>query len=160
MGLITKALEKLIEAGWEDKVKAAFKSPGKGFFTGFSITFLVGSSSVGTSLIIPFVATKVVDLKKAYPYLVGCNLATTMDLSQIYAYLAGGIVGMTLGSAHILLNIMAVALWFISPLRFVPVRLAEWLGGKIANNQNSAFALLAWVVGVFFLVPIVIIYLL
>ena len=160
MGMITNGLEKLIETGWEDKVQAAFRSPSKGFFTGFSITFLVGSSSVGTSLVIPFVATKIVDLKKAYPYLVGCNLATTMDLSQIYAYLAGGIVGMTLGSAHILLNIMAMILWFISPLRFVPVKVAEWLGDKIAHNQNSAFALLAWVIGVFFVVPIIIIYVL
>jgi len=158
MGMITNGLEKLIETGWEDKVKAAFQSPSKGFFTGFSITFLVGSSSVGTSLVIPFVATKLVDLKKAYPYLVGCNIATTMDLSQLYAYLAGGIVGMTLGSAHILLNLVAMTLWFLSPLRFVPVKVAEWLGGKIAQNQNAAFALLAWVIGVFFVVPIIIIY--
>jgi sodium-dependent phosphate cotransporter len=160
MGMITSGLEKLIETGWEDKVQAAFMNPFRGFFTGFSITFLVGSSSVGTSLVIPFAATKIVDLKKVYPYLVGCNLATTMDLSQIYAYLAGGIVGLTLGSAHILLNLMAVTLWFISPLRFVPVAVSEWLGGKIAHNQNSAFALLVWVIGVFFVVPIIIIYLL
>jgi solute carrier family 34 (sodium-dependent phosphate cotransporter) len=160
MGMITNGLEKLIESGWDDKVQAAFDSPSKGFLTGFSITFLVGSSSVGTSLVIPFAATKIVDLKKAYPYLIGCNLATTMDPSQIYAYLAGGIVGVTLGSAHILLNVMAVFLWFISPLRFVPVVVSEWLGDKIAHNQHSAFALLAWVIGVFFVVPVIIIYLL
>lgn len=158
MGLITKGLEKLIETGWEDRVQAAFESPSKGFLTGFTITFIVGSSSIGSSLVIPFLATKVVNLKKVYPYLVGCNLATTVDLSQIYGYIAGGTTGMILGSAHVLLNLMALIIWFISPLRFVPIMIAEWLGGKITENENSVYSLLAWVIGVFFVIPIIIIY--
>ncbi len=159
MGMITKGLEKIIEMEWEDKVKAAFDNSYRGFATGFGITFLVGSSSIGTSLVIPFLATKVVNLKTAYPYLVGCNMATTVDLSQIYGYVAGGVVGMILGSAHVLLNIMALTIWLVSPLRFLPVRMAEWLGDKIARNKNAAYALLAWVLVVFFLVPILVIYL-
>jgi len=159
MNMITKAIEKIIELQWEDRVKAAFDNPVRGFIIGFGITFIVGSSSIGSSLVIPFLATKVVDLKKAYPYLVGCNMATTVDLSQIYGYMAGGITGMVLGSAHFLLNIMALTLWLISPLRVVPIAIAEWLGAKIAKNQNAAFALLIWVVIIFFVVPILIIYL-
>jgi len=159
MGMITNGLGKIIETEWADKVKAAFENPYRSFATGFGITFLVGSSSIGSSLVIPFLATKVVDLKKAYPYLVGCNMATTVDLSQIYGYVAGGVVGMILGSAHVLLNIMALTIWLISPLRSVPVKIAEWLGGKIAQNKNAAYALLAWVGGVFFLIPILVIYL-
>lgn len=158
MNMITKGLEKVIELQWEERVKAAFDNPIRGFFTGFTVTFLVGSSSIGSSLVIPFLATKVVDLKKAYPYLVGCNLATTVDLSQIYGYMAGGVTGMVLGSAHVMLNLMAVTLWLISPLRFVPVMVSEWLGAKITQNKNVAFALLMWVVVVFFIVPIIIIY--
>jgi sodium-dependent phosphate cotransporter len=158
MSMITKGLEKMIELQWEDKVKAAFNNSIRGFFTGFSITFLVGSSSIGTSLVIPFLATKVVNLKKAYPYLVGCNMATTVDLSQIYGYMAGGVTGMILGSAHVLLNIMALIIWLVSPLRFVPVAISEWLGAKITQNQNAAFALLAWVIIIFFVVPIIVIY--
>ncbi len=158
MGGITNGLEKLIESGWEDRVKAAFKSPMKSFVTGFSITFIVGSSSIGSSLVIPFLATKVVNLKTAYPYLVGCNLATAVDMSQIYGYIAGGTVGMILGSAHVLLNLMALTLWFISPLRVVPIALAEWLGQQLMNNENAVYALFAWVVAIFFVIPIIIIY--
>jgi len=158
MGGITKGLEKLIETGWEDRVKAAFESPAKSFITGFTITFIVGSSSIGSSLVIPFLATRVVNLKTAYPYLVGCNLATAVDMSQIYGYIAGGTVGMVLGSAHVLLNLMALTLWFISPLRFVPVALAEWLGGKLTENENAVYSLFAWVIAVFFVIPIIIIY--
>ena len=158
MGMITKGLEKLIETGWEDKIQAAFESPAKGFLTGFTITFIVGSSSIGSSLVIPFLATRVVNLRTAYPYLVGCNLATAVDMSQIYGYIAGGTVGMILGSAHVLLNIMALIIWFISPLRVVPIRIAEWLGDKITENENAVYSLLAWVIAVFFVIPIIIIY--
>jgi sodium-dependent phosphate cotransporter len=160
MSMITKGLEKLIETEWESKVKTAFDNPVRGFFTGFSITFLVGSSSIGSSLVIPFLATRVVDLKKAYPYLCGCNMATTVDLSQIYGYIAGGVVGMMLGTAHVMLNIMALIIWLVSPLRFVPVMIAEKLGEMITENQNAAYSLLAWVLVVFFVIPLVIIYVL
>ena len=159
MGLITKGLENLIELEWEDKVKAAFSNPFRSFFTGFSITWLVGSSSIGTSLVVPFLATKVVDLRKAYPYLCGCNMATTVDLSQIYGYIAGGIVGLMLGSAHVLLNIMALTLWLVSPLRFVPVMIAEKIGERIQENQNAGVLLALWVIVIFFVVPLAIIFL-
>ncbi|MDP6458107.1 MAG: hypothetical protein QGF78_02075 [Candidatus Bathyarchaeota archaeon] len=158
MGLITKGLENLIQMDWEKKIKMAFNSPARSFFTGFSITWLVGSSSIGTSLIIPLLATKVVDLKKAYPYLCGCNMGTTVDLSQIYGYLAGGMVGVMLGLAHVMLNIVALLLWLVSPLRFVPVRIAEWIGAVIQTNENAAIRLVIWVIVLFFLLPIVLIY--
>ncbi len=158
MGLITKGLENLIQTDWEEKIKMAFNSPARSFFTGFSITWLVGSSSIGTSLIIPLLATKVVDLKKAYPYLCGCNMGTTVDLSQIYGYLAGGMVGVMLGLAHVMLNIVALLLWLVSPLRFVPVRIAEWIGAIIQTNENAAIRLVIWVIVLFFLLPIVLIY--
>ncbi len=79
-------------------------------------------------------------------------------MSQIYGYIAGGTVGMILGSAHVLLNLMAITIWFISPLRVVPIRIAEWLGGKITENENAVYSLLAWVIAVFFVIPIIIIY--
>ncbi len=158
MGLITKGLENLIQTDWEDKITAAFSSPFRSFFTGFSITWIVGSSSIGTSLIVPFLATTVVDLKKAYPYLCGCNMGTTVDLSQIYGYLAGGMVGVMLGSAHVMLNIIALLLWLVSPLRTVPVSIAEWIGKIIQTNENAAISLVIWVVVIFFLLPIALIY--
>jgi sodium-dependent phosphate cotransporter len=158
LGLMEKGLEKLIQTNWKDKVLAAFDKPIRGFVTGFGITWMVGSSSVGTSLVIPFLATKMVSLRKAYPYLVGCNLATTMDLGQIYGYLAGGVVGVMLGATHVLLNIVAVLLWFVSPLRFIPPKIAEVVGGKMVGSKNAAFSLLAWIILVFFILPLIIIY--
>jgi sodium-dependent phosphate cotransporter len=160
MSLINSGLDKLIELEWEDRIEAAFKNPIRGFFTGFGITWLVGSSSIGSSLMIPFLATRVINLQKAYPYLCGCNMATTVDLSQIYGYIAGGLVGVMLGFAHIFLNIIALIIWLVSPLRFIPVRLSEELGKRIVGNRNVGLSLLIWVIVIFFLIPIMVIYLL
>jgi sodium-dependent phosphate cotransporter len=160
LAFMEKGLEKLIQSDWKDKVVSAFSIPVKGFATGFGITWLVGSSSVGASLVIPFLATKMVNLKKAYPYLVGCNLATTMDLGQIYGYLAGGVVGVMLGATHVLLNILAVLLWFVSPLRFLPVMLSEKLSILMGKSKNAAVSLVVFTLILFFVFPIIVIYLL
>jgi hypothetical protein len=40
----------------------------------------------------------------------------------------------------------------------VPIKIAEWLGGKITENENAVWSLLAWVIAVFFVIPIIIIY--
>lgn len=159
LSLITRGLHNIIEAEWEDKVVSAFRSPFRGFTTGFSVTWLVGSSSIGTSLVIPFLATKMVDLERAYPYLTGCNMATTVDLSQIYGYFAGGLVGLMLGSAHVLLNFIAILLWLVSPLRFLPVKISEEIGERMVVGRSSALSLLLWVILIFFILPIIIIYL-
>ena len=159
LSLIEKGLDKVVEAGWEDKVTAAFQNPVRGFLTGFTITWIVGSSSIGTSLVVPFLATRLVDLERAYPYLVGCNVATTLDLSQIYGYFAGGLVGMMLGSAHVILNILAFLLFFVSPLRILPIRIAEELGRRMVRSRHAGLELLFWVILVFFIIPILIIYL-
>jgi ABC-type uncharacterized transport system permease subunit len=68
-------------------------------------------------------------------------------------------VGIMLGSAHVMLNIMALALWLVSPLRVVPVRVAEEIGRRIQANENASLSLAIWVIVIFFVVPIAIIYL-
>ena len=40
----------------------------------------------------------------------------------------------------------------------MPIRIAEWLGGKITENENAIYSLLAWVIVIFFVIPIIIIY--
>jgi hypothetical protein len=64
-----------------------------------------------------------------------------------------------LGTAHVMLNIMALLLWLVSPLRFVPVRVAEFIGRRIQANENASLSLAIWVIVIFFVVPIAILYL-
>lgn len=155
--LITKGLKKLIETDWAEKVSSAFKSPFKSWATGFSITWIVGSSSVGTSLMVPMVATKLANLEEIYPYVVGCALATTMDFSQIYGYFAGGVVGVVLGSAHVILNIFGTIIWLISPLRAIPLRMARGVGHFIGSSRNSPLLLIGYAL-LFVVVPLIILF--
>jgi len=48
----------------------------------------------------------------------------------------------------------------VSPLRFVPIAVAEKLGRILVSNKNASLSLVAWVVFVFFLVPLIVIYVL
>lgn len=159
--LIEKNLSKLIKTpGARDRVLSAFKSPTRSFTTGFTITWMVGSSSVGTSLAIPFLAEKVVDLERVYPYMLGCNMATAVDLSQIYSYISGGIVGMTLGLAHVILNIFGLIVWLCTPLKVVPLRIANGIGRFIISYRYSALLLVGYAFLLFFVIPLVIIFVL
>ena len=155
--VITKGLKRLIQTDWAERVSAAFNNPFKSFATGFSLTWLVGSSSIGTSLAIPMLATKMVTLDETYPYICGCGLATTVDLSQIYGYFAGGSVGVMLGAAHVLLNIFSLVLWLATPLRVVPLRIAKGVGRFMAAYRYSALLLLGYAVSVFILLPLIVI---
>ncbi len=74
------------------------------------------------------IATEMVTVDQACPYICGCGLGTTMDLAQLYGYVAGGLVSVMLGLTHVLLNLFSLVLWLISPLRVVPVRIAKRLG--------------------------------
>jgi len=155
--LITKGLNKLLQTGWETRVSSAFQGPVRAFATGFSLTWLVGSSSIGTSLVIPMIATKIVSVDRAYPYICGCSLATTMNLAQLYGYVAGGLVSVMLGLTHILLNLFGLVLWLISPLRVLPLRIAKRLGQIMTSYHNSAIPLIGYAICVFIVLPLMVI---
>jgi len=106
------------------------------------------------------IATKMVNLDEAYPYLCGCGLATTVDLSQIYGYIAGGVVGVMLGLSHVMLNIFAIILWLLTPLRVLPLRIAKIIGQFIASNRHSAMLLLIYALSVFIFIPLIVIFIL
>lgn len=161
LSLLEKSLNALIELPqFEKRVLAAFKSPFRSFATGAGITFIVGSSSIGTSLIVPFLATSMINLENAYPYILGCAIGTTVDLSQIYGYIAGGVIGMTLGLAHMLFNVFGVMIWWLLPLKVVPLKVARGIGGFITSHRQSYLLLLGFVALIYFIIPLTVIFLL
>jgi hypothetical protein len=102
-------------------------------------------------------ATKMVDLKRAYPYLCGCTLATTVDLTQIYGYIAGGLIGVMLGLTHVLLNVFSLVIWLLSPLRIVPIIISEKIGDFISSKPYSPFFLAVYVIFLFIILPLLVI---
>ena len=159
--LLEKSISTLIALPHiEKRVLATFKSPIKSFAAGLGLTFLVGSSSVATSFAIPFLGTGIINLEDAYPYVLGTALGTTIDPSQMYGYLAGGMVGMTLGLAHVLLNVFCVIVWLLLPLKTIPITLAKRIGAYIASHRRSYLYLIGYVLIIFYITPLIIIFLL
>ena len=155
--LNTRGLKLLIKTDWAARVSAAFEHPVKSFATGLGITWLVGSSSIGTSLAIPMIATKMVTIEKAYPYLCGSNMGTTIDLAQIYGYMAGGLIGIMLGMALVILNTLALVIFLLSPLRIFPIIVANKIAYLITSKPYSQFMLVAYVILVFIIFPLMVI---
>ena len=104
---------------------------------------------------VPMVATRMVNLEQVFPYIVGCGLATTVDLSQLYGYVAGGVVGVMLGSVHIILNVFSVLVWLILPLRAIPLKMARTIGQRIATSKHSILLLIGYALS-FVIIPLII----
>jgi len=159
--VLEKSIQTLIRLPkFEKVVFATFKSPIKSFAAGLGLTFIVGSSGVTTSLMIPLLATSMVSLEEVYPYVIGTALGTTIDLSQIYGYVAGGMMGMTLGLAHVLLNVSGLIIWLLLPLKAIPIAIARKVGTSIASHKKSYLHLIGFVIVIFFIMPLAVIFLL
>jgi len=158
LSILEKSIESVLQfPEFEQRILSAFKNSVKSFAMGLFITFIVGSSSIATSLIIPFLATRMVELKDAYPYIMGTAIGTTIDLSQIYGYIAGGVTGMTLGMAHIILNVFGAIIWWLLPLSTIPINIAMWIGQFIGSHSRSYLYLIGFVATIFFIAPLIII---
>jgi sodium-dependent phosphate cotransporter len=134
-----------------------FRNDFTAFFLAVALTAMAQSSSVTTSLIVPLVGAGIVSLRRCYPYTLGANVGTTC--TALLASLAtvsageGGSLGVTAAFAHLLFNLLGIAVFY--PLKAVPIFLAERLAAIAAESKRWA---VVFVLGVFFGVPLVIIF--
>ena len=121
-----------------------------GLATGATITALVQSSSMTTSLMVPLASAGLVTLQDVYPFVLGANIGTC--ITALLATLAlTNPVALQLALVHLGFNLLAVSLIYgLPPLRAVPLAIAQQLA--ITARQYRIVAI-AYVVGVFFLVP-------
>ena len=61
-----------------------FKTTIRAMLFGILITFLVQSSSITTSLVVPLAGAGILKLRQIFPYTLGANIGTTMTLSLIH----------------------------------------------------------------------------
>lgn len=134
-----------------------FNRPLKGLTWGMILTMLVQSSSVTTSLMVPLVAANKVSLKKAFPFLMGANIGTTITALIASLLLFDGDTlryqnGLSIAIVHILFNLAGVALFFPFPkLRNIPIAIAKGLGELSYRNRLIG---IGYVVFTFFLLPL------
>ena len=128
-----------------------FKHPLRGILVGTVITILVQSSSVTTSLTVPLLAAGIVRVETIFPFILGANVGTTIT-ALLASMATGSAAALTIALCHVLFNIFGIGLLY--PFRAIPIRAATMLGALTLRSRFWAFA---YILGVFFIIPIVLI---
>lgn len=120
---------------------------------GAVITILVQSSSTTTSLVVPLAGAGILTLMQVYPFTLGANVGTCVTALLAATAVSGAyeVFAIQIALVHLLYNTLAVAVIFLVPfLRDLPVKAAT----ALANGaERSRWVVLAYVLGVFFVLP-------
>lgn len=134
--------------------KYVFGNPLKSLAWGTGITAAVQSSSVTTSLIVPLVATDKISLRKAFPFLMGANIGTTV--TALIAAISQNEAALAVAICHLLFNLFGVFVLFpIKSIRNIPIWMSETLGLYVGKRRLVG---VAYIVITFFLIPFTLIY--
>lgn len=149
-------LLKALMSGRAERVlqQTLFRSPIAAVTAGMIMTVMVQSSSITTSVMVPLVAAGVVSLQQAFPFTIGANVGTTIT-ALVAALSTGTVTAVTVAFSHLLFNLTGTLLVFVPPpVRAVPLAVARALGRLAVQNRMYA---VAYVVVVFFLLPLLLI---
>ncbi|WP_420454567.1 Na/Pi symporter [Rubrivirga sp.] len=125
---------------------------------GMVLTFMVQSSSVTTSLVIPLIGAGVLTVRKVFPYMLGANVGTTATgmFAAAIAISSGepeAVAGLEIALCHTLFNVFGIVLIYPLPfVREVPIRMAEFVGELAFKNRLYA---VAYVAGLFYVLPVI-----
>lgn len=154
--IVVKVISKLIYQLWEGKTNSTtiFKSRFQSFSWGLIITSAIQSSSLSTSLIVPLVATGRVQIQRAFAFIIGANLGTTV--TALIAALFKSEVAISLALAHLIFNLIGCVLFVAVPYLF---RFTSYLAGQLAilTLRNRMIGL-AYIIITFFILPFTLIY--
>uniref|UniRef100_A0A8C4T853 Solute carrier family 34 member 3 n=1 Tax=Erpetoichthys calabaricus TaxID=27687 RepID=A0A8C4T853_ERPCA len=152
-GQIAQAIKKVINAdlpfpfGWVNGYLA--------ILVGALMTFILQSSSVFTSAIIPLIGIGVISLERVYPLCLGSNIGTTT--TAMLAALASPADKLIfcpsapqVALIHLFFNLTGIVLWYIIPVLRLPIPLAKKFGNITAKYRW--FAVLYLLLS-FFLLP-------
>lgn len=134
--------------------KYIFGTPGTSLFWGTVLTGAIQSSSFTTSLVVPIAATNKISVKRAFPFIMGSNMGTT--LTALIAAVSQSKTALSIAMAHVLFNVIGVLIFFPIPaIRSIPVQLSRRLGRLTIKNRAIGFV---YIVITFFLIPFLLIY--
>jgi sodium-dependent phosphate cotransporter len=152
---ISRWLYKILIGKTKDRFEnVVFKNKYRAFGWGLVITSIAQSSSLTTSLIVPLVATGKVKIKKAFQFIMGANIGTT--ITALLAALFQSEAAISLAIVHFLFNLTGVMIFFLLPfMSQVPVYLAKKMGEITMRVRLVGFA---YILIAFFLLPFTLIY--
>ncbi|PZV86142.1 sodium-dependent phosphate cotransporter [Algoriphagus aquaeductus] len=153
--LSTAMYKSFVKDSFEDINKLIFRKTGLAFFYGIFFTAAVQSSTVTTSLVVPLVANKKVTLAKAFPFIIGANIGTT--ITAVIASIYKSEAAIALAIVHILFNSIGALIFLPFPeIRKIPVLIANYMGKTSLQNRVFGFA---YILLTFFIIPFLLIYL-
>ncbi|MDA1268582.1 MAG: Na/Pi symporter [Bacteroidetes bacterium] len=152
--LSTAMYKSFVKNTFQDINKLIFQKTGLAFFYGIFFTAAVQSSTVTTSLIVPLVANKKVPLIKAFPFIIGTNIGTTITAVIASTYKPEAAIALAL--VHVLFNSFGALIFLpISGIRKIPVGVAKFMG-KISLKYR--IVVFAYILLTFFVIPFLLIY--
>ena len=134
--------------------KVLFKTAFRAFIVGMLLTAAVQSSSVTTSLLVPFAGAGILTLAQVYPFTLGANVGTTIT-AVLASLVTGQIFAVQVAFAHVLFNLSGIAIWY--PLKAVPLTMADYFSRLAIKNRIYP---VLYIVVVFFLIPALLIWVL
>ncbi len=129
-----------------------FRNAGRAMVLGLVLTVMVQSSSITTSLAVPLAGAGLLTLRQIFPFTLGSNIGTTIT-AMMASLVTSDQAAVTVGFAHLLFNIFGIIL--VWPIRRIPLYLAETLAAASLWSRMIPFVYIATV---FFLIPLVLIY--
>lgn len=162
LALLLLSLKKMVDAlkalvvekaeTWFDRY--LFRTALRAFLVGTLLTVIVQSSSITTSLVVPMAGAGILTLVQIFPYTLGSNIGTTVT-AILAALVTGNLAAIVVAFSHLLFNLCGILIWW--PLRFLPITMAETFSHYSIRNKIIPFA---YILIVFFVIPILGIYLL
>ena len=125
----------------------------KSFFVGTVLTAFVQSSSVTSSLLVPLAGVGVINLDVAFPFILGANVGTTIT-AFLASLVTGSPAAVTVALEHVLFNFTGSLI--IYPMRKLPIGMSRYLADLSFKSKIYPFA---YVTAVFFLLPLIVIFL-
>ncbi|MEW2708524.1 thymidylate synthase [Streptomyces koyangensis] len=120
---------------------------------GMGVTVVTQSSTITTSVLVPFAGTGILAPAQIYPVVAGSNLGTTFTV--VFAAFAGvgpdAKIGLQAAFVHLVYNLLAIVVIYVLPfLRPVPLACAENMA-RIASGHRWVLA--AYLGGAFIALP-------
>jgi len=152
--MIVKIMKVLIESNKGEIIENLLSKNGYvSIFFGMLLTIAVQSSSITTSLLVPMAGAGALSLRSILPVTIGANIGTTA--TALLAALTGNVTGLAIALVHLLFNVAGLLIWFVHPkMREIPLKLCEGLANLTLRNRFNG---LAYVLCVFFIIPLLLI---
>lgn len=123
-------------------------------FFGMVITAMVQSSSITTSLVVPFVGAGILTLEQIFPYTLGANIGTTVT-AMLASLSTGNVLAVTVAFAHLFFNVAGIIIVYPIPaIRRIPMMMARALANLASRSR---FYAVAYVALAFYVMPLLLI---